>query len=1142
GTEEAPWCTIQHAADTLTPDSIVYVKPGVYDENVVITVSGEEGLPIVYSAYDHNELPQLVSAVTGEGLGISIGNDVSYIGIDGFSIRDYAKAIEIGENANNIEITQDIINENVIGIEMLQGSNGIIIENVTLSGQTDTDTLFNDGVNNVNLSLSFIMGEEEADCSSEQRTGIRFSGTIPTSDIIIRSLMLYGKYNAIDMESSNLNITHSLLYSGCNAITNTGGTHIDTILIHNYSKALESSGESLWLYNTSIVNNTIGLRIHPISTSFIRDTLISTAEGIALHAYEIPNEDHNDLYVASDGVDVIAIEEAGENTTYTSEDINSGLWDQAGGDDSTFSLDPMLYETFYQPIPISPVCGAGYEENDIGSVGCEDVIEITAGPEATVDGNTATIEWTTNIPGDSLVKYSTEAGQYTSEVHLTTNVEEHTIIIDTLSPNTYYYVVNSTDEWSSDESVEHEFTIEQQLNPPVVTLIEPDSGEHINESVVFFNCTASDASGIQTIKLFTNISGTWAEEHSVSTDVLEFTKTSVADGSYIWNCFATDTTEMSAWATNRTFFVQKIEYEINMSFSEGYSLMSIPIFLSSMELETVFDSFLDDLLYVYAYDNGWEVYRHNENFTELETLENNKAYFIGLNDSASFSIRGHLTDGSGNTPALGLDNGWNLVGIHNVTSMKASAFLGGLLANVQSMWKYDSGYHEINENETIYPTRGYWVRYADTQTHPTPSLPPQQFYGTVTCSNPTELMNQTRVTASVNFTGYGIKNYTTTIRNGTYGKLPYFFFVESDTYGKEIVFYVGNERITNTTFNTSELTELNLVATQCDYQGASCGNGACESGETCNNCEDDCGPCDNVTDVTINYDLSAGNTLETKQELQDALEDMWGSLTNEDVNNYVSNSQLISSDLDTTINLHSDSSSSELTFDLTNAGNLKINNMLIYLVVPKEFSQQATDVTITTAAEYRIVESDPEFGFLFDLIDIGDDFQIVLSTETSTEQTAINSVSLEAYAESADQLECNEYETQCNQNTLETCIENQWVFTEQCDLCSESPARCVDVVCNEGESRCLDDEVQVCQSGEWTTIELCESGCFGGSCSNFDFTLIIIPIIIIIIVVVFLTFGKKYIKLPSGGGNNREEEIILKKYRALKKSKRRRRF
>lgn len=50
GTEQEPWLTIQHSADTAMAGDTVRVRQGVYRERVRLTVSGEDGMPISFIA------------------------------------------------------------------------------------------------------------------------------------------------------------------------------------------------------------------------------------------------------------------------------------------------------------------------------------------------------------------------------------------------------------------------------------------------------------------------------------------------------------------------------------------------------------------------------------------------------------------------------------------------------------------------------------------------------------------------------------------------------------------------------------------------------------------------------------------------------------------------------------------------------------------------------------------------------------------------------------------------------------------------------------------------------------------------------------------------------------------------------------
>jgi len=92
----------------------------------------------------------------------------------------------------------------------------------------------------------------------------------------------------------------------------------------------------------------------------------------------------------------------------------------------------------------------------------------------------ATVNWVTDEPADSLVKYGTESGNYTLQKYDSANVTSHSVNLVGLLPNTtYYFVVNSTDlNRNSNESVEYNFTthIGEDKTPPYTSGHEPAKG------------------------------------------------------------------------------------------------------------------------------------------------------------------------------------------------------------------------------------------------------------------------------------------------------------------------------------------------------------------------------------------------------------------------------------------------------------------------------------------------------------------------------------------------------------------------------------------------------------------------------------------------------------------------------------------
>jgi hypothetical protein len=114
GTLDAPWQTIQKAADTLTAGESVYIRAGRYPEHVILQHSGETGREITYAAYPGEE-----AIIDGENIdlpddlvGLVDISDLSYIHLVGLHV------VNVGPNANNAGI-------------LVNRSSHVIIENIT---------------------------------------------------------------------------------------------------------------------------------------------------------------------------------------------------------------------------------------------------------------------------------------------------------------------------------------------------------------------------------------------------------------------------------------------------------------------------------------------------------------------------------------------------------------------------------------------------------------------------------------------------------------------------------------------------------------------------------------------------------------------------------------------------------------------------------------------------------------------------------------------------------------------------------------------------------------------------------------------------------------------------------------------------
>lgn len=106
-----PWRTIQKAADTLVAGDTVYVRAGVYNEQVIPQNSGSVGQPITYAAY-----PGETATIDGSGIvleddldGLFLVSGKSYIIVSGLRV------INAGPYGNNAGIM--ILNSDYITVE-----------------------------------------------------------------------------------------------------------------------------------------------------------------------------------------------------------------------------------------------------------------------------------------------------------------------------------------------------------------------------------------------------------------------------------------------------------------------------------------------------------------------------------------------------------------------------------------------------------------------------------------------------------------------------------------------------------------------------------------------------------------------------------------------------------------------------------------------------------------------------------------------------------------------------------------------------------------------------------------------------------------------------------------------------------------
>jgi uncharacterized repeat protein (TIGR01451 family) len=283
GTEAQPWRTIQKAANTLVAGDTVYIKAGIYQEQVIPQNSGSAGNSITYAAYPGDTVTidgNSVSLPSYE-TGLFVVEDRSYIRISGLRV------INAGPNDNNAGIYVDnshhIIVENNYtyntvssGIGVWGGDNIIIDgnevelacndgeqEDITVGG-TDTFEIKNNHVHHGGPGTN---GGEGITAKDGARNGKIYKNHVHG---LINGERTCLYLDAWDKETFNIEVYQNILHNcsaGISLASENGGTLRDVkiynnIVYDNISNGLEIGNWGVAgvsgrpIENITFINNT----------------------------------------------------------------------------------------------------------------------------------------------------------------------------------------------------------------------------------------------------------------------------------------------------------------------------------------------------------------------------------------------------------------------------------------------------------------------------------------------------------------------------------------------------------------------------------------------------------------------------------------------------------------------------------------------------------------------------------------------------------------------------------------------------------------------------------------------------------------------------------------------------------------------
>ena len=153
GTVISPWRTIQHASNSVQAGDTVYVRGGVYNESVNISVAGSATAgPIAFQNFPGEQAivdgTGLVPSTSGQQGLINITNQ-SYISIQGFEIRNFQTSsasatpagIWISGSGSNIQVLNNLIHNIVTTSETSGNAFGIAVYGTAAPASLDSVTI-----------------------------------------------------------------------------------------------------------------------------------------------------------------------------------------------------------------------------------------------------------------------------------------------------------------------------------------------------------------------------------------------------------------------------------------------------------------------------------------------------------------------------------------------------------------------------------------------------------------------------------------------------------------------------------------------------------------------------------------------------------------------------------------------------------------------------------------------------------------------------------------------------------------------------------------------------------------------------------------------------------------------------------------